>query len=67
MHRIALVRIMAVAASHLPFQYRMMIGQVELSPFIQVALKTNLRRFPGIDNGVMCPSSLVVFAAGAMA
>jgi hypothetical protein len=53
MGRVALVRIMAVAATHLPFQHGMVIGKVELPAFIEVALKTGFRRLPWVQDGVV--------------
>ena len=64
---VSLVRVMAIAAGHFPFHHRMMVGQVELASFVEMALEANLRVFTGVDNGAMRAATLIMQAAGAMA
>lgn len=61
-----LVRIMTIAATDLSLKDRVMRWQVELGPLVQVTLKTCLRRFAGIDDGVGGAARLIVKAAGAV-
>ena len=58
-----MMRVMAVAATHLAFEHRMMVRQVELSALVQMALKTGLRRFARVDDGVARATRLIVQAA----
>ena len=44
-----------------------MVGQIELTPFVQVALETDFRRLSGIDNRVRSSAALVVNTARAVA
>lgn len=50
--RVALVRVVAIAARDFALQNRMMMRQVETAFHIQVALKTCFRRFAGVQNGI---------------
>lgn len=59
----ALVRMMAVTAGHLAIFNRMMMRQLELSPFVQMALKAGLGRFARIDNRVAGTTGLCVETA----
>ena len=56
--------IMTVAATDLALQDRMMGWQAELSPLVQVTLKTSFRRFAGIDDGVGSAAGFIVKASG---
>lgn len=67
LHRIALVRFMAVDAAHLSFQDRVMMRQLKVSPNIQVTLQTGFRFFPGINDQVGCAATLRMKTARAMA
>lgn len=51
-NHIALVWIMAIGATHLAFDDRMMRWQIEFRLLVHMALKTDLRRFARIDDGV---------------
>jgi hypothetical protein len=44
------VRFMTIAAAHLAFEHRMMVGQLKCRAHVQVALETGVRRFPRIDD-----------------
>jgi hypothetical protein len=61
-HGIAFVRIVTVAACHLSLQDRVMVRQIEFAPLVQVAIKTDLGRFTGVDDRVMSPARFIVFA-----
>jgi len=63
----AFVRVVAIATAHFPIKNRMSVGQVKLRSLVEMALKTNVRRLFGIDNGVARPTALTVNAACAMA
>ena len=58
---------MTTAATHLSVQHRMTVGKVELPAFVQMALKTDVGRLFGIDDGVMRATALIMDAAGPMA
>ena len=60
----AFVRIMAVAATDLAFNDRMVRGQIEFPLFVQMTLETNFGRFAGIDDGVGRAAGLNMQAAG---
>ena len=60
------VRVVTVAATHLAFDDRMVRRQVEFTLFVQVTLKTHLRRFARIDDGVGGAGKLNVQTAGPM-
>ena len=66
-HRWTFMRIVATAATHLPVQHRVAVGQLELSALVQVALEADFGRLPGIDDRVMRPAGLIVNAARAVA
>lgn len=63
----ALVRIMAIGATDLAFQNRMVMRQLELGPHFQVTLETGLRRFLRINDRVRPAAALHVQATRAMA
>ena len=65
--RVPLVRVVAVAAGHFPFHHRMMVRQVELASFVEMALEASLRILTGVDNGAVAAATLVMQAAGAVA
>lgn len=65
--RRAFVRIVAIAATDLSLQNRMVVGQVELASLVQMTLKTGLRRFFRIDDRVVPTAALIVYAAWAVA
>ena len=67
LHGRPFVRIMAISATDLPFQNRVMVRQVELSALVQVTLETGLRRSARINDGVARATGLIVQAAGAVA
>ena len=46
----ARVRIMAISATHLPFEHRVMVRQRELRTQIEVTLETGVRRLVRIDD-----------------
>lgn len=50
--RVSFVRIVTIPARDLPFQHRMMVGQIEAAFHIQVALETDVGRFSWIENCV---------------
>ena len=60
------MRIMAIAAAHLPFHDRMMMRQVELAALVEMALETSLRRLLWIQNGVPRAARLGVNATRPM-
>jgi hypothetical protein len=57
----------AIAATHLALEYRMMVGQLKRRTDIQVTLETSVRRFSRIDNGALCAAGLNVQTAGTVA
>ena len=62
------VRIVALRAIHLPFDYRMMLGQVELRVGLQMTLKTRRRVLAGVDDKFAATASgFDVLAARAVA
>ena len=65
--RAALVRVVAIAATDLAFQNRVMVRQIEFTPLVQMALKTRLGRFSGIDDRMVSSSGFVMQAARSMA
>jgi hypothetical protein len=44
------VRLMTIAAAHLPFRHRMMMRQLECRAYFQVTLETGFWRLSWIDN-----------------
>src|SRR5437762_10522879 len=48
--RVALVRVMAIGATDLAFEHRMMVREEKRGADFGVTLKTGGRRFAGIDN-----------------
>ena len=62
----ALVWIVAVATGYFSFQHRMMAGQVESRPDVQMAAETGIRRFVRVENRVKRAAGLIVQAAWAM-
>ena len=67
MSGVAFVRIVAVAATHLPFQDRMVIRQVELAALVEMTLKAGLWRLAGIQDRMVCSTRFVVNASRSMA
>ena len=65
-HR-TLVRIVAIAATDFSFQHRMMVRQIEFTPFVQMTLEAGLWRFARIDDRVMGTAGFGVEAAGPVA
>ena len=71
------MRVVTIGAAHLSsrgngstigtIQHRMRVRQAELASLIQMALETDLGRFPRIDNRVIGPARLTVKAARAVA
>src|SRR4051794_13429912 len=57
------VRIMTITAAYFSFQNRMMVGKVELSTLIQMALEAYFRRFFWIDDGMRSSAALVMKTA----
>lgn len=64
--RMALVRVMAIAAGHFAFDDGVGVRQIELAALVEVAVETGLGRFVRIDDGIACAAGLVVDTAGAM-
>ena len=64
---VAFVRIVAITATHLPFQHRMVIGEVELPALVEVTLETGLRRLSRIQDRVVRAARFVVNAPRPMA
>lgn len=60
------VRFMAIAAAHLSLEHRMMMGQLERCPNVQVTLETSIRRFSWIDDRAGTAASLNVQTTGPM-
>jgi len=52
-HRVALVWIVAIAATHLPFDDGMVMWETELRALIKVTLETSVRRFFWIQDRVV--------------
>jgi hypothetical protein len=48
--RDSFVRLMAIAAAHLPFKHRMMMRQLKRCANVQVTLETSVRRLSRIDD-----------------
>ena len=67
LHRRALVGVVAVPATHLAFEHRMMVRQVELPALVQMALEAGFGRFARVDDGVARAARLIVNAAGTVA
>jgi hypothetical protein len=65
--RRTLVRIVAVAATHLPMRYRVGMRKIEAALHLQMTIETHFRRPLGIDNGVSRAAALGVQAARTMA
>ena len=63
---IPFVRIVAIAATHLAFNNRVMIRKSELTTLVEVTLETSFRRFSRIDNRVCRAATLIVNAARSM-
>jgi hypothetical protein len=61
------VRFMAIAAAHLAFRYRMMMGQCERCTDVQVTLETGVRRLPWIDDGASATAGFYVQTPGPVA
>jgi hypothetical protein len=57
----------AIIAGDAAFEEGMMMRQAELPPLVEMTLKTDLRRFAGIDYSVGIAAGLGVDAAGAVA
>ena len=64
---VSAVGIVALHAVHPVFHDGMMVRQVELGVGFQMALKTGLRRFARVDNGVARAARLIVKAPGTVA
>ena len=64
---ITAMRIVAVHAIHVTFNDRMVLGQVEFTLHIEMALKTGVGFFAGIDDELGFAAGADMFAAGAMA
>ena len=65
--RVSFVRVMAIGAGHFAFDDRMAMRQIEFPTLVEMALKTYIRRFTGIDNGVVFAAGLIMDAARSMA
>jgi hypothetical protein len=65
--RIALVRVVAVAARNFSREHRMRVRETHLTAFIQVTLETRFRRLAGIDDGAAGAAALDVDAGRAVA
>lgn len=63
----ALVRVVAICAAYLAFQYWMMVRQIELSLLVEVALEASFRGFLRVYDGVGGAATLIVDAAGTVA
>ena len=63
----AFMRIMAIAAAHLPMHDRMGVRQVESALHLQMTIETHLWRPRGINDGVSRAAALHMQAAGAVA
>jgi len=61
------VRVMAIRATHSPFEHGMTMWQRKLRPHFEVTLKTGFGRFPRIDNRVIRAAAVHVQAARAVA
>lgn len=61
-----LVWTMAIAATYLALKNRVMRRQMKFSLFVQVTLKTCLRRFARIDDGIEGAAGFIVKASGTM-
>lgn len=62
LHHRALVGVVTVSATHLALEHGMMVRQAELPALVEVALKTGLRRFARVDDGVTGAARLIVKA-----
>jgi hypothetical protein len=65
-NRRTFMRIMTIAATHLPIDHGMAVCQLKLSSFVQVTLEADVRGSFGIDDCVMGAAALIVDAAGAV-
>src|SRR5512133_1539221 len=61
------MRIMAVGTGDFPFKHGVVVGEVELSAFVQVALKTDFRRAARVDDSLRPPTGLRMQTPGTMA
>lgn len=64
--RVALVRVVAIGATHFPFQHRMVMRQLKRGAHFRVALEASGRRFSRIDDCAFLAAALDVQAAGAV-
>jgi hypothetical protein len=60
------VRLMAIAAAHLPLEHRMMMRQLKRCANVQVTLETGIRRFSRIDDRAFSAAGLNVQTPGPM-
>jgi hypothetical protein len=60
---LALMRIVAIRATHLVFKHRVMMRQLELCPDFEVTLETGVRRFSRIDYCAAATAGFDVLAA----
>ena len=58
------VRVMTISATHFPFHNWMMVGQIKLTPLVQVALETDFWRSFRVNNCMSRATALVVDAPG---
>ena len=65
--RDALVRFMAIAATHLALKHRVMMGQLKRCAHVQMTLKTSVRRFSRIDDRALSATSLNMQTPGPVA
>jgi hypothetical protein len=65
--RVALVRVMAIGATHFAFENRVMMRQFEFRPHFGVALETGRRRFPRIDDLVAIATAFHMETSGPVA
>lgn len=63
LENVATVRVVAIHATHVAFDDRMMLWQIEFRVHIQMALKTGSWVFTGIDDELGTTAGLNVFAA----
>ena len=64
---VAAMRVVAIRAVHVPFNNGMMLRKVEFALHIEMALKTGVRFFAGIDDEFCFAAGADMLAAGAVA
>jgi len=65
--RVTLVRVVAIGATHLAFQHRMMMGQLEAGSHFRVTLEAGFRIFERVNDVAAAATGFHMFATGSVA